>query len=294
MSIDALTAIRDEADRLAAALAAADPEQRVPTCPDWNAADLLWHATEVPEFWSAVLAQGVTTDEGATEIEESATPRPDDLEELRQRRAAAVDGLLEQLGAHSDQEPAWFWFSARQDVGVIRRMQLHEVTIHRVDAELTAGRPVTAIREDIAHAGLEHVLEVMWPAAFDWIPDWATITPVAHVEITAEGGAVQSLLISRWSGTRPRDGKEFDAPVGRLLDAPAGAGAGAGAGSGPDADLDSLPRAAVSGSATALDLWAWGRSLALEHCAGGSERVEIVGDSEAMAQLESLLAQGLD
>ncbi|MGP9683930.1 maleylpyruvate isomerase family mycothiol-dependent enzyme [Brachybacterium sp. AOP3-A1-3] len=294
MSIDALTAIREEADRLSAALAATDPEQKVPTCPDWNAADLLWHATEVPEFWSAVLSQRIATEEGAARIDESAAPRPDDLEELQQRRAAAVDGLLEQLGARPDEESAWFWFSERQDVGVIRSMQLHEATIHRVDAELTAGLPVTAIREDIAHAGLEHVLKVMWPAAFDWIPEWSTTTPVAIVEITAEGGAVQSLLISRWSGTRPRDGKEFDAPVGRLLDRPAGAGAGAGADAGAEADVEFLPRATVTGSATALDIWAWGRSLALGHLAGGPETVEIVGDPAAIDQLEALLARGLD
>lgn len=292
MSIDALTTIREEAGRLAAALDATDPEQKVPTCPEWTAADLLWHATEVPEFWSAVLAQGITTDEGATGLDESATPRPDDLEELQQRRGAAVDGLLEQLGAHTDDEPAWFWFSEQQDVGVIRRMQLHEVTIHRVDAELTAGRPVTAIREDVAHAGLDHVLEVMWPAAFDWIPDWATTTPVALVELTAEGGAVQSLLISRWSGTRPRDGKEFDAPVGRPLGRPRRRPAGEGPGT--EVDVGSLPRATATGSASALDVWAWGRGLALEHLVGGPETVEIVGDPSAIAQLEALLAQGLD
>lgn len=284
MSIDAMTAIREEAGRFAAALVATDAEQKVPTCPEWTAADLLWHATEVPEFWSAVLAQGVTTDEGATGLEESATPRPDDLEELRQRRGAAVDGLLEQLGAHTDEEPAWFWFSERQDVGVIRRMQLHEVTIHRVDAELTAGRPVTGISEEVAHAGLDHVLEVMWPAAFEWIPDWATTVPAALVEITTEGGAPRTLLISRWSGTRPRDGKEFDAPVGRLLADPAGAAA----------DVAALPRAAVSGSATSLDVWAWGRGLALEHLASGPESISIVGDHEAIAQLEALVAEGID
>ncbi len=278
MSIDATAIIRRESDRLAAALAAADPARQVPTCPDWTAADLLWHLTEVHEFWAGVLSARVTTADEAMALEGAAAPRPEDLAAVPERRLAATEALLAALAARADDEPAWFWYSAEQTVGITRRMQMHEATIHRVDAELTADLPVTPVDAEVAAAGLDHVLRVMWPAAVEWIPDWATMRPVAAIRVRPEGGAEQLLGISRWSGTRPRDGQEFDVPVGRPLQRLEEVGA--------------LPHATVSGSDLALDLWAWGRSQALDRLAGGPEEIEVEGDAEAVAQLEALLAVG--
>ena len=280
MSIDAIAHIEQEADRLATVLSAIDPEQQVPTCPDWTAVDLLWHLIEVHEFWARILADRTTTDEEAMAIEERGTPRPEGQHELRERRAAATEALLAQLSTRADEEPAWFWYSQERTVGATRRMQTQEATIHRVDAELTAGLPLSPISPEVAAAGLEHVLHVMWPAGYEWIPDWASIRPVAAVEIRPSGGGTRLLGISRWSGTRPRDGKTFDAPVGRLLADPA--------------DAEGLPRATASGSALALDLWAWGRAAALDHLADGPDLVEIHGDPAAIMQLESLIAEGHD
>src|SRR5699024_6358436 len=159
-------------------------------------------------------------------------------------------------------------------------MQTHEATIHRVDAELTAGHPVGAIDARLAAAGLDHVLEVMWPAAYEWIPDWAERTPVAAIEIRPQGGSTRWRGIDRWTGTRPRDGEEFDVPVGRRRDGPAGAGV--------------LARAGASGSAVALCLWAWGREEALEHLARRAEAVRLKGVPEAIAAPEALIAEGHD
>ena len=36
-------------------LADCDPSARVPSCPDWNAADLLWHLAEVQGFWAKIV-----------------------------------------------------------------------------------------------------------------------------------------------------------------------------------------------------------------------------------------------
>lgn len=281
MSIDAHTTIAREADRLAAVLAGTDPAAQVPTCPEWTADDLLWHLTEVHEFWAAILREGATTEEEVQRIEEAKTPRPEGRDELLARRAAATAALLEQLEAHEDKDPAWFWFSEVQGVGATRRMQPHEATVHRVDAELAAGLDqLSPIAPEDALAGLDHVLQVMWPAGFEWIPDWATLRPVAVAEIAPEGREARQLLISRWSGTRPRDGQEFDAPVGRLLADPA--------------DAEGLPRARATGTPQALDLWAWGRAAALDRLPGGTQRVRIEGDADAITQLEELIAEGHD
>ncbi|GAA1293037.1 maleylpyruvate isomerase N-terminal domain-containing protein [Brachybacterium alimentarium] len=279
MVIPAADIIREESERLAAALAAADPEQKVPTCPDWVAADLLGHITEVQDFWASVLAKRATTEAEVARIEGSAAAAVDDPAAAPELRRAATDALLAQLDSRGDDEPAWFWFSPEQSVGVIRRMQLHEATIHRVDAELTAGLTLTPIDSEVAHAGVDHVLQVMWPAVFEWIPEWATVRPVALVEIRLDGAEPGQLLISRWSGTRPRDGQQLGATVARPL-----------------TDLDEvgeLPRAVVSGPPAAVDLWAWGRAAALGGLDGEDQKVEIIGDRAAISELDALLAAGI-
>lgn len=280
MSTDAITTIRQEADRLASALTAASPDQQVPTCPEWTAEDLLWHLTEVHEFWAEILRTGATTEEEVQAIDAAKAPRPTEQEALQERRAAATESLLAQLEAHDDEEPAWFWFSAQQGVGATRRMQTHEATIHRVDAELTAGHPVSGIDAGRAAAGLDHVLEVMWAAGYEWIPEWAELSPLAAIEIRPQGGTTRWLGIDRWAGTRPRDGQEFEGTVGRPLE-------------GPPAEGE-LPRAAAAGSAVALLLWAWGREQALDHLADGAEAVRLQGDPEAITAMEALIAEGHD
>ena len=300
MSKDAQTIIREESDRLAAALTSTDPDRPVPTCPEWTASDLLWHLTEVHEFWTAILASGATTDEQAEPLEEQIAPRPDDLEHLVERRAAATEALIAQLQQRADDEAAWFWFAADRTVGVIRRMQTHEATIHRVDAELTAGTPVTAIDPAVALAGLEHMIAVMWPAQVDWIPAWATITPVATADIAADDEEPAAVLISRWRGTRPRDGTTFDVPVAQPLrrgdTVPAPGPRGRHAGEDPAAvdRIWDLPVAEVSGTAQALNLWAWGRSAALERAPGAESSLRITGDPSAVADLAALIDEGID
>lgn len=278
MTIDALATIREEADRLAAVLAAVDPSLQVPTCPGWSADDLLWHLTEVHEFWAMILGSGALSDDDIEAIEQAREPRPDEREALLERRTRATSALLAQLEARGDDEPAWFWFSDERNVGVTRRMQVHEATIHRVDAELTAGLPVTRISDEVAAAGLEHVLQVMWPAGFEWVPDWATTTPVALIEIRPDGGPTHLLGISTWSGTSTSDGRDYHGTVARLL--------------ADRSEEGALPQAAVTGSALALSLWAWGREQALEHVAGGADGVGMHGDPKALAELSSLLEEG--
>ncbi len=56
--VDHLTS---ESARFRAVLAEAPPGLRVPTCPDWDADDLLWHLAEVQWFWGEIAAGRLTT-----------------------------------------------------------------------------------------------------------------------------------------------------------------------------------------------------------------------------------------
>src|SRR3954465_6346592 len=95
--MDRHAVIAAESDRFAEVLADIPPEVRCPTCPDWNADDLLWHLTEVQLFWAGILGRDVHDQAGVAAVEESKPDRPADTAGLLQLREHATAALLEQL-----------------------------------------------------------------------------------------------------------------------------------------------------------------------------------------------------
>lgn len=261
-SREAVAVIRAEADRFAEVLAATAPDASCPTCPDWTAADLLWHLTEVHDFWARILGQGVRTDEGMQEVENSAPERPASTADMLPLLDAATTALLIQLTALSDDEPRWSWWESDQTVGFTRRMQVCEATMHRVDAELTAGRSISPIDEAVAALAIDHCADVMW----GWKPDWAQYEATAVVELVARDTAQRWLVeVGHWFGTGPESGNEFDEP--RAVRAKNGA----------------KPTATVTGTLQDLALWAWTR---------GSD-VDIHGEATAIDAINALIARGI-
>src|SRR5580698_7406385 len=70
--LDYLSHIAAESARFAQALAGARDQAAVPTCPGWNADDLLWHLGEVQWFWGTIVRDGVD----ARAAGEMKPPRP--------------------------------------------------------------------------------------------------------------------------------------------------------------------------------------------------------------------------
>ena len=230
--MDRIAIIRAEAQRLADVLAETAPDARCPTCPEWNAADLLWHLTTVHFFWAGVLARDARTDADLPAIEQSKPDRPRAMSDLLALREQATAALLDQLGRFDDAESRWTWWPADQTVGFTRRMQTYEATLHRVDAELTAGLPIGSIAPDVAAGAVDHVVDVMW----GWLPDGATYEPRAVVELVA------SDVDKRWL-----------VEVGAASDEPRAVRATAG-----------QPTARVSAPVVDLALWAWTRPGSVE------------------------------
>lgn len=228
-------AIATESDRFAAVLADAPAGARVPSSPDWDADDLLWHLTEVQHFWAGVIIGRPTapTDD-APPLE-----RPTDRAAL----VAAFDRWsLALRGALADADPgevAWSW-SREQTVGFTLRRQAQEALVHRVDAELAAGVAVSDLDPALADDGVAEALDVMYGG-----------TPPEGVDFVSRGGAVAVRLTdtgTTWwtqpgelSGVRP-DGRAITGPHLLLLDAPAAEAA-----------------AEISGTASEVDLWLWKR-----------------------------------
>jgi uncharacterized protein (TIGR03083 family) len=230
--MDAIAIIRTGAQRFADVLAAAAPDARCPTCPDWSAADLLWHLTGVHFFWAGVLAQDARTEADIAAVEQSKPDRPSGTSDLLALREQATNALVAQLGKLDDAEPRWTWWPPDQTVGFTRRMQVYEATMHRVDAELTAAVPVGPIRPDAAAGAVHHAVEVMW----GWPPDGAGYQARAVVDFVATD------IDRRWL-----------VEVGQSNEGPRAVRATAG-----------KPTATVRGPVHDLALWAWTRGAAVE------------------------------
>src|SRR6478672_708326 len=84
--------IRRESARFRAVLADCDPSARVPSCPDWDAADLLWHLSEVQHFWAAMI---IGRPQGPDDY--SHPPRPETYAGLLDYFDAGSGALLEVL-----------------------------------------------------------------------------------------------------------------------------------------------------------------------------------------------------
>jgi uncharacterized protein (TIGR03083 family) len=153
-----LAALREDGPALQDAVAETGPEAGVPSCPDWTVADLVEHVTVLLRWVRESVPRGVTGKPG----DRVTPPRPewpDALDGLRRE----LTGTIETLDAIDPEFPAWTWPAQARKAGFWQRRMAHEVSVHRWDAELAAGRP-TAIETKLAADGVNEVLDTWLPA----------------------------------------------------------------------------------------------------------------------------------
>jgi uncharacterized protein (TIGR03083 family) len=230
-----------ESARFLDAIRLAAPDARVPSCPDWDADDLLWHLGQVQFFWGTVVLEKVARDEA-----EKLTPeRPGDRDGLLAFYQQASDRLVGALTGADPAAYAWTWadYPDGHTVGFIQRRQAHEALIHRVDAELTAAQPITPLDPELAADGVDEGLRVMYGGC----PSWGTITPQPErgtIRLRAtDTGDSWLVTLARFTGTDP-EGVAHDEPDIHIADSDSGEGASA----------------EVAGRAGDLDCWLWHRA----------------------------------
>lgn len=160
---DYLRHIRDEADALLAA-AAVDVSRRVPTCPDWTVADLVWHIGRIHHRWARIAGEGVVDVDGARALATPERPADDDLIPWARQQAELL------LTALTDLDPAvprWNWTNGPQTAAFIPRRMAHETAVHRVDAERAAGGS-SPVDPRLAADGIDEVLDVFLPRRGDY------------------------------------------------------------------------------------------------------------------------------
>src|SRR3954447_13219433 len=122
--------IDSESARFRAVLADCDPTAPVPSCPEWDASDLLWHLGEVQHFWATMLRQRPAGPDDYSPVD-----RPATYAGLLEYFDEGARMLTAELDAVDPSEEAWTW-SEDHTAGFIHRRQAHEALIHRLDAEL--------------------------------------------------------------------------------------------------------------------------------------------------------------
>ena len=260
--MDHLQLIRNETARFIDVIRDVEPATPVPTCPEWTASELLWHLTDVHAFWARILASGALSDEDSEKVEEAKPARPSDPEAVITLLEAETAALVAELGVRQDAQPAWSWFATDQTVGFTRRMQVHEATMHRVDAETTAGVDSAPITAEVAADGIAHAVEVML-AWWGTNPGFEFHPGEGVVELRPSDAEPRLVVGGRWRGTG-QSGKEYDE---------AGLVFASGA----------QPVASIGGTAEELYRWLWGR---------GPEPAAS-GDRTALAAVRAAQAQGL-
>jgi uncharacterized protein (TIGR03083 family) len=175
---------------------------RVPGCPDWSLADLVWHLAEVQRLWAWV----VRTRAQDPSAYEQPTRHPDD--ELLGYAAARGAELEAALAGADPAERVWTW-ARQQDVAWVLRRQAQEAAVHTVDAEQVLGdvRPIPA---DLGLDGLDEWLEVMVPGV---LPDGPPADAQPVVLHAVDADAERTLF----AGTRPFPVATLTGAAGDLL-----------------------------------------------------------------------------
>jgi uncharacterized protein (TIGR03083 family) len=154
-----LAALREDGPALQDAVAETGPDVQVPSCPEWTVAALVEHLTVLLRWVRENVARGVIT---KPEDRVTPVPRPDWPDALDGLRRE-LTGTIETLDALEPEFPAWTWPAQPKKAGFWHRRMAHEVSVHRWDAELAAGRP-TPIETKLAADGVIEVLDTWLPA----------------------------------------------------------------------------------------------------------------------------------
>ncbi|PWJ25545.1 uncharacterized protein (TIGR03083 family) [Branchiibius hedensis] len=266
MAIDYVATVREQSGRFLSVLRDTPPTTQVPSCPDWDAADLVWHLGEVQSFWENVVRRDITDEDRAEGVERP--ERPAEYAGLLAFGEEASAQLVRTLGRYPADTQRYMWAHdpALHTVGYISRRQALEALIHRVDAELTAAVPTAPIDPALAADGVDEVVDVIRGGA---IPDWASFTPAADriVELTATDVPRRwTLQLGRFGGVTP-DGVEVNEHGFQRVDA------------SPDVS------ATVSGTSADLLLWLWNRPAG---------PVDTAGDPDALRSLDYAVAEDID
>lgn len=145
----------DAMTRMAEIISRAEGDEAVPGCPDWTVNDLTVHLGTMHRWAASIVLSGQRPQE----------PQVVATEPLVDWYAGTATALLAALQAVEPTEPTPNFSLINETAAFWPRRQMHETTIHSVDAAqaLALGEDSFLIDEDVADDGIDEVLSVYFP-----------------------------------------------------------------------------------------------------------------------------------
>lgn len=186
------TEIRSSARTLADIVRTENPDLPIPTCPDWSLRDLAAHLGRV-QRWAAEIVRT----RAAQRISFDAVPDSRCPDERAAQPAWLADGAERMISAIAEAGSAHVWaFGTMAPATFWARRQAHEAMVHRVDAELAAGR-AAVLDPAMAADGID---EWLWQLGGPRRPaPGAAALPagaVLHLQAADDGRAPRDWLVS--------------------------------------------------------------------------------------------------
>lgn len=142
--------------RFVKAVRDADPAQSVPTCPSWTLAQLTEHVG-FGHRWAALNVERRAT-EPVPQDDTDDTQVPQDAEERSRWLLSGARRLVEAVHRTGPRTTVWSWAEDQTARFWLRRIT-HDTLVHRLDAELAVGRPVS-IAPDLAADSVTDLLDM--------------------------------------------------------------------------------------------------------------------------------------
>lgn len=152
-----LELLKQDGDALADA-AVRDLHAHVPSCPDWDVAELVRHTGLVHRNKTETVRRGGTDPPKDLAVEEG----PESDAALMEWYRAGLGELLSTLSSADRETPAWSWSGDHRVAFWIRRMA-QETAVHRWDAENAVGE-AGSIDPQLAADGVDEMLGVFIPS----------------------------------------------------------------------------------------------------------------------------------
>ncbi|WP_353508481.1 maleylpyruvate isomerase family mycothiol-dependent enzyme [Intrasporangium sp.] len=239
--------------------------ERVPTCPDWDADDLLWHLGEVQWYWGMIAERGLTREDEVEGLEAAREERPTDRAGLLAHFERASERLQRMLRSLDPQTELWMWHTDHS-AGYISRRQAHEALIHRVDAELTVGAERSPIDCRLAADGVDEALRVMRGYPPEYGLTASPLGPSVTIAVV-DGFHTWTVTPVQVTGVDP-DGDAWDERRLAVTDGP-----------------DEASVAEIAGTAGDLDCWLWNRPPHGE--------ISRTGDEAALAHVDGVIVDSI-
>jgi uncharacterized protein (TIGR03083 family) len=152
--LDFLAHLRRDGARFSEIAHSGDPSARVPSCPDWDLADLVGHLGAVHRVQTQRILSGTAEQQPLTR------PTPPSADAVADWYDEGLAALLSALESTDTAAPAWNWSAhAPKTVAFWPRRMAQETAVHRWDAEATVG-DVTPIDPELAADGVDEWLTV--------------------------------------------------------------------------------------------------------------------------------------